>query len=242
MSRLIYFRHAQASYGKPDYDQLSEKGYLQSEILGKHLADRKTEFDHIYVGPLKRHRQTLSKVQEAYANAGLPLPEAIPMQELDEHRGPDILKMVLHQLKDEDSQIGEWEAIREKDPSQNVKMGLLIFDRAMQLWATGQLEKYQPTKYLNWSQFKEQVGKGYKQVLEKHAEEKGATIGLFTSGGTISSIMGHTLGITENKDIIKLNGVVQNTSMTEILFSGRRVTLKRFNEVSHLPEDLLTYV
>ena len=242
MSKLIYFRHAQASYGKPDYDQLSEKGYLQSEILGRHLAEGKTVFDHIYVGPLKRHRQTLSKVQEAYANAGLPLPAPITMQELDEHRGPDILKQVLHELKNDDPQIGEWEAIREKDPSQNVKMGLLIFDRAMELWATGALEKYQPSKYLNWSQFKDQVARGYQQVLKNHASEKGVTIGLFTSGGTISAIMGHTLGIAENRDIIKLNGVVQNTSKTEIMFSGSRVTLKRFNEVSHLPEDLKTYV
>ena len=27
MSKLLYFRHAQASYGKADYDQLSDKGY-----------------------------------------------------------------------------------------------------------------------------------------------------------------------------------------------------------------------
>ena len=95
MSRLLYFRHAQASYGKADYDQLSPQGYKQSELLGEHLAQQKVHFDHLYIGPLKRHYQTLSKVQEAYAKYNLPLPDPIELLELEEHRGPDILKSCL---------------------------------------------------------------------------------------------------------------------------------------------------
>ncbi len=242
MSRLLYFRHAQASYGKADYDQLSKKGYRQSEHLGNHLVTQGITFDHIYLGPLKRHRQTLSKVQAAYQDAGLDLPDPIEMKELEEHRGPEVLKSVLHILAEEDELIGQWEAERKSNPAMNIKNGLLIFDRAMELWATGAINHHHPDEFLNWSEFRIQVKRGYDQILDQHKEESGLTIGLFTSGGTISATMGHVLGIEQDRNIIRLNGIVQNTSISEVLFSGHRVTLKSFNEVPHLPADLKTYV
>jgi len=242
MSQLLYFRHAQASYGKPDYDQLSAMGYEQSEHLGRFLVEDGVSFDHIYVGPLKRHHQTLSKVQEAYKKAGVPLPVPIEMKELEEHRGPDILKSSMSLIKDEDELIRKWDTERLENPKLNIKNGLLIFERAMELWATGQLEHLQPDKYLNWSDFRKQTARGYDQVLAQHSQERGVTIGMFTSGGTISATLGHVLGMSDNRDIIGLNGIVQNTSISEFLFSGRRVTMKRFNDVSHLPDHMKTFV
>ena len=242
MSRLLYFRHAQASYGKADYDQLSPQGYKQSELLGEHLAQQKVHFDHLYIGPLKRHYQTLSKVQEAYAKYNLPLPDPIEMLELEEHRGPDILKSSMVQIKNEDALIRKWDDERKNDESLQVKNGLLIFERAMTLWATGRLTHLQPEEYLDWPQFRKQVASGYEQVYNRHKDQKGLTIGLFTSGGTISATLGHVLGMSSDENIIGLNGVVQNTSVSEFLFSGERVTMKRFNDVSHLPEDMKTYV
>ena len=242
MSRLLYFRHAQASYGKPDYDQLSDKGYIQSDHLGQHLVEKEVEFHSIYVGPLKRHHQTLSRVQEAYDKAGAPLPEPIEMKELEEHRGPEVLKRVLHLLNEEDEMIGKWDRERKANPDLFVKNGLLIFDRAMELWATGALNHHHPSEFLNWSEFRAQVKRGYQRILDEHRNGKSQTIGLFTSGGTISATMGYVLGIEEDKNIIRLNGIVQNTSISEVLFSGQRVTLKSFNEVGHLPDDLKTFV
>lgn len=242
MSRLLYFRHAQASYGKADYDQLSPMGYKQSEILGESLAKEKVHFDHIYIGPLKRHYQTLSKVQEAYAKYNLPLPQPIEMVELEEHRGPEILKTSMTQIKNEDEQIRKWDDERKADTSLFTKNGLLIFERAMTLWATGALSHVQPAEYLDWRAFRAQVAYGYDKVYNNHKDQKAKTIGLFTSGGTISATLGHVLGMKDNADIIGLNGVVQNTSVSEFLFSGERVTMKRFNDVSHLPKDMKTYV
>lgn len=242
MSRLLYFRHAQASYGKADYDQLSPKGYEQSALLGEFLAKEKVQFDHLYVGPLKRHYQTLSKVQEAYAKYNLPLPQPVELKELEEHRGPEILKSSMAQIKNDDEQIRKWDDERKIDNSLFIKNGLLIFERAMTLWATGQLSHVQPDEYLDWTAFRAQVASGYDRVFENHKNQKGQIIGLFTSGGTISATLGHVLGMQSDEDIIGLNGVVQNTSISEFLFSGERVTMKRFNDVSHLPADLKTYV
>lgn len=242
MSRLLYFRHAQASYGQADYDQLSPVGYRQSDHLGAHLVDSEVTFDHIYVGPLKRHHQTLSRVQAAYEAQGIEFPRVIEMKELEEHRGPEVLKRVLHVLKEEDAQIGRWEEERQGKPNLFVKNGLLIFERAMELWATGELNHHHPDEFLNWHQFKSQVKRGYDTILHKYREDRGLTIGLFTSGGTISATMGHVLGIAEDRDIIRLNGIVQNTSISEVLFSGHRATLKSFNEVGHLPSEMKTFV
>ena len=86
------------------------------------------------------------------------------------------------------------------------------------------------------------MNKGYDDIINEHRDQRGQTIGLFTSGGTISAIMGRVLGIASQKDVIGLNGIVQNTSITEILFSSHRSTLKRFNEVSHLPNEMHTFV
>lgn len=242
MSQLLFFRHAQASYGKADYDQLSPKGYEQSKILGEFLAKKKTIFDYIYVGPLKRHHQTLSKVQEAYGEAGLTLPEPVELVELEEHRGPEILKTSMQRIREEDPLIKAWDDERLADPSLNIKKGLLIFERAMELWATGALSHLQPKKYLDWKAFRAQAARGLGKVHAAHKNETGKTIGLFTSGGTISATLGNVLGMQSDREIIKLNGIVQNTSITEFLYSGDRVTMKRFNEVSHLPDDMKTYV
>jgi Fructose-2,6-bisphosphatase len=242
MSQLLYFRHAQASYGKPDYDQLSPLGYRQSKQLGLALVQRKVAFDHVYVGPLKRHNQTLSTVRDEYAKSDLNFPEPITINELEEHRGPEILKSAMQQIKNFDPQINQWDEERIVDPTQNVKKGLLIFDRAMTLWATGKLSHLQPEEYLSWQDFRKNVAKGYETILERHKNERGVTIGLFTSGGTISATMGHILGMAEEKDIIGLNGIVQNTSISSFLFSGLKTTLKNFNDVSHLPQEMKTYV
>jgi len=119
---------------------------------------------------------------------------------------------------------------------------LLIFERAMLLWATGKLSHLQPDMYLDWAGFRRQVRFGFERMYNQHKNEQGKTIACFTSGGTISAILGHVLGMQADADIIGLNGIVQNTSISEFLFSGDRITMKRFNDASHLPEKMKTYV
>ena len=40
MAELYLIRHAQASFGAENYDQLSDLGHQQSQSLGKALADQ----------------------------------------------------------------------------------------------------------------------------------------------------------------------------------------------------------
>ena len=66
MSKILFFRHAQASLGADNYDVLSKKGELQALELGKYLVKKKYLFDKIYVGSLHRQLHTYEIVSEVF--------------------------------------------------------------------------------------------------------------------------------------------------------------------------------
>jgi broad specificity phosphatase PhoE len=65
-------------------------------------------------------------------------------------------------------------------------------------------------------------------------------IALFTSGGVIGRTVQWTMG-APLATALELNWRVRNTSVTEFLFSKRRISLDLFNATSHLPPELITY-
>ena len=59
MSMIFHLvRHAQASFGAADYDNLSPLGHRQSEALGAAMAHQGIRPDRVFIGAQKRHRQT----------------------------------------------------------------------------------------------------------------------------------------------------------------------------------------
>ena len=241
MSRLIAIRHAQASFMKADYDQLSDLGYRQARKLGDYLAGAGYSFDVVYVGPLKRHWQTLQMVQEAYQAKGLVLPEPVQIDELAEHQGMEIMQEVLPLMILQNERMKKWAAAAEADPSQKRKNRLRIFTLFMELWAKGTLDIEHPAHYQTWANFRETVTRGIEKIIDQ--EQKGQTVAAFTSGGTIAASLGYALEMAKEERIVELNGQVKNTSMTEFLFSKNKITLKTFNEIPHLIEqELITYV
>ena len=74
MSKIYFFRHAQASLGSDNYDVLSKKGELQALELGKYLVANKYKFDKIYVGELTRQQHTCKIVSEVYKENNLTFP------------------------------------------------------------------------------------------------------------------------------------------------------------------------
>ena len=53
MTIIHLVRHGQASFGKEDYDNLSEIGLKQAFLLGKYFKTLNIKFDKIFVGTLK---------------------------------------------------------------------------------------------------------------------------------------------------------------------------------------------
>ncbi|MGD8861671.1 MAG: phosphoglycerate mutase family protein [Myxococcales bacterium] len=70
MTRLHLIRHGRASASADDYDQLQPLGETQARLLGEHLGARRQHFDRVYVGPLKRQRETLRLMRRSAGEVG----------------------------------------------------------------------------------------------------------------------------------------------------------------------------
>ncbi|GAA1564542.1 hypothetical protein GCM10009789_17490 [Kribbella sancticallisti] len=71
MPTIYLIRHAQASFGRSDYDRLSPQGEQQSVRLGEALATRGLKPDLVVTGAMRRHAQTSEIALRA---AGLDVP------------------------------------------------------------------------------------------------------------------------------------------------------------------------
>ena len=69
---LHLIRHAQASFGAADYDNLSELGHRQSVALGRALLQQGVDPGAIFIGSQKRHRQTWEGIAEGMGLSRVP--------------------------------------------------------------------------------------------------------------------------------------------------------------------------
>ena len=98
MSKIFFFRHAQASLGADNYDVLSKKGELQALELGKYLVKKKYLFDKIYVGSLHRQQHTYEIVSEVFKKNKLEIPNPIILKELNEHQATEAMKIEMPKM------------------------------------------------------------------------------------------------------------------------------------------------
>ena len=64
MGSLILIRHGQASFGKKNYDKLSELGHLQARLLGKFFKEEGFTFDKFFSGNMSRQLETLREITQ----------------------------------------------------------------------------------------------------------------------------------------------------------------------------------
>jgi len=210
VSKLYLIRHAQASFLSEDYDNLSEHGHAQSLVLGEYFVNKAIKFDEVYIGPLRRHRQTYLKVREAYVANGLDFPKAIEIEELREYEGMDSMEIV------------------------RMKMVLSY----LQMWATNTLGFDLPEGVQTFADFRKTAEVGLQKILT--GNEKGKTIVAFSSGGCIAAMMAKIVGVEDAGKTMGFNLVMLNTAITEVLFSGNRLSLQNFNTLPHLNEAMVT--
>ncbi|MCH2083133.1 histidine phosphatase family protein [Kordia sp.] len=233
MSKIYFFRHAQASFMANNYDQLSEKGIQQSKILGQYLKTQNIQFDQVFSGPLERQQHTCQLVLEQ-----LQLDKEInTIPELKEHQGTEAIKLAYPQLMDKYPQLREWKAEIEKNPKLLGRNTMLIFQKFLALWAESEVEVegVEP-----WPVFRKDTKIGFQRILEQTG--KGEKIAVFTSGGTIASIVGDALMVGKESKIADLNFSIRNTSFSTFLYSKGKYNMLSFNEIPHLSEDLITFV
>ena len=118
-----------------------------------------------------------------------------------------------------------------------MRNAMLGFQCFLSEWAEGNITvEGMPT----WKEFRADVKEGLDQVLK--ATAKGETVGIFSSGGTISAITAECLGLTTEKAVAELNFSIRNTSFSSFLYTNKKFNLLSFNELPHLKKDMITFV
>jgi len=237
MSKLVFIRHAQASFMASNYDKLSEKGIKQSEILGPHLAKAYPHFDKIYTGPLERQKHTAHIVRTSYQSKDQNFPDPIMIQGLREHKATHAMRMARPQLETLAPQTKIWLEEADQNPAVSRRNNLRAFQVFMDLYATGKIEIDQIE---TWQNFRSEVKSGLQQILENTG--RGETIAIFTSGGTIASITAEALGIQDETKVAALNFALRNTSVNTFFYANSKFNLHSLNDVSHLEKDMITFV
>jgi len=237
MSKIHFFRHAQASFMADDYDKLSPHGEKQSAELGKYLVEKGRYFDKIFVGPLQRQQHTYQIVADVFARHNKEIPKPIIIKGLKEHSGTEAMQASIPELLKNHPKVRDWLAEVKENPKLKRRNNLLAFQYFMDEWAEG---KINPEGIETWAAFRKSAREGLKTILDSTA--KGERIGVFTSGGTISAIAAESLKIEDEKRVLAMNFSVRNTSFSTFFYSKNQFNLLSLNEVPHLSDKMITFV
>ncbi len=227
MSKLFFIRHGQASFGSDNYDQLSVVGRQQAAHLGGHLQTRQITFDAIYSGSLERQKDTaiiaLSKLAPCEHHIDARLNEI----DMDQH-----LTYLLPELIKTDKTLARFVADGLSTSKQYQKVIKALFNA----WVAG-LTHEQVTP---WQQFRDQARAAVADIMAQQGS--GKTIGVFTSGGTMATIMAGVMGLPD-ESAYQLYEPIINCAISECFYSGDRISISNFNDYSYLYSEpgLVTY-
>ena len=217
MGVILLVRHGQASWGAPDYDNLSEAGHEQARITGRALAARGLTPTRVVCGTMRRHQQT---ADGATAAAGWSVEcstddgwnEFDHVQMLEVHGAPEG---------------GDAELTRQAFDA--------WFDAATERWTSGHYDEDYDEPFFTFTARVE-------AALRRTAAGLGSgdVAVVFTSGGPISWVAATLLG--GGTDMwMRLNPVTINASVAKIVVGARGTTLVSLNDHGHLEPGHVTY-
>jgi broad specificity phosphatase PhoE len=223
MSLLTLMRHAQASFGAQTYDALSPLGRQQAAATGAWLRDRRQSPSVAWHGPRQRHADTASAVLAAAAIAIKP--SMTPA--LDEFcEGDEVLKAA--QIVSGQPMSGP------QAPPQSEQ--LRWYHEAIMAWSRGDLEI--PGRQ-GFRQFRIAVRTWLEHLIGQTGLASGRCELAVTSAGVISAVVCDLLDLPDAQWNVLLR-VIQNASITEVVFSKGRSGLQSFNGIGHLPHALVS--
>lgn len=232
VSEIYLLRHGQASFGAEDYDRLSNTGETQVRMLGQHLAELGMEFDAVYSGAMRRQRDSARLVLESMGHSS---PESFAL--LEQFNEFDHLPVLREYLTGR--------AERAEDAVDIERLGRdrgyfqTVFDAATSSWISGEL---QGPNLETWLDFCGRIEHG--MLTLQQGMDQGGRVLVSTSAGAISVALQSVLG-TARHEALRLAWVIRNSSLTRILWDGKRASMEMFNSVAHLERgdrlDLITY-
>ncbi|MCZ8253962.1 MAG: histidine phosphatase family protein [Hylemonella sp.] len=221
MGTLYLVRHGQASFGAADYDQLSELGGRQSERLGRYWRERGLRFEAVYSGTLRRHAQTWAGIA---AGAGYDN-HVIALEGLNEYDSEAVIAAIHPQ------------PLEKPETPEMVRHHFRLLRDGLRQWMNGVVS---PRGMPSYADFQAGVSDALERVRKNH---EGPVL-IVSSGGPISTAVGHVLGTTP-ETTIELNLRIRNSALTQFDYNPKRHSLISFNTLPHLdhPElsDWVTY-
>ncbi len=221
MPTLTLVRHGQASFGAADYDNLSPLGSMQAQRLGEYFKAKHRHFDAVYCGTLRRHAQTFAGIAQGMGSGQ----EAIERSGLNEYDS-DAVVAAIHPEP----------LSRERTP-ENYRHHFRLLRDGLAAWMAGTT---QPVRMPSYPVFVKGITDVLDEVRSDYGGSENAQILIVSSGGPISTAVGHVLG-TPAPTTIELNLRIRNTSLTEFAFTPKRHMLLTYNTLPHF-EDLPDWV
>lgn len=226
MSELYLVRHAQASFGSDNYDQLSKTGRQQSRFLGEYFRKRSISFDQIVTGDLQRHHQTLEELAPRHTIT------VLKHSGLNEYDFESLTHNYINRYSDD-----ELVCALAENPA-DMKAYFRLLRRVLTAWRENRLEPVTET----WADFEKRVQQA-RSTLQAMADQHRQILAI-SSGGAISLFLGSVLELSAEK-VFDLNLQMRNTSISHFYFNRDKMNLSSFNAVPHLdhPErnQLITY-
>jgi broad specificity phosphatase PhoE len=222
---VYLIRHAQASFGKSDYDRLSPLGDRQAVRLGETLAARGVKPDLVVTGAMQRHDRTASLALTA---AGLST--AVEVDEgFNEFDHDQVI--VAHKPAYKRRAVLLADLARTGHPARAFQE---MFTAATERWTQGG-DGYTES----FTDFCDRSEAAVRRVAARAG--KGETVLVFTSGGPIAAVVGRLW--SGGDDLwLRLNPVTINTAITKVVSGRSGLTVVSYNEHGHLDgTDELTY-
>ena len=244
MASIYLIRHGQAGFNKLDYDQLSDLGHQQGQLIGNSLSARGIEAGIVIHGAMRRHRETMEGAQKTWHAHG-PVFENAGFNEFDgdaiiaaAHRELNITGFKPHGIGSHNlvqkTALGVYLA-KQENPNKAFQK---LFSTSVDRWVSGQ---YDNDYAESWNQFTQRCRDALLHTIEQAA---GKDVAVFTSGGPITAIAKYCLGL-DNEHAFKLNESLVNAGITKLLYNQQgKISLASCNEQEHLiraGKKFLTY-
>lgn len=262
MTTLLFARHGQASFGQKNYDQLSELGVKQAQLLGQLYGTSGRQISGVISGSLVRQRDSAQHFLQRYQDlfpAASTLSAPLIVEGLNEFNHEDVLIQSNPKFA---TQMGIFTEIA-KAPMPKARLTELFYE-ALQRWYSGEHDDdYQES----WPQFNARVQQALAQVIDlteqpsRELSTQHPAYLIFTSGGVLAAISAYLLAQsppipsqannqaihqninqTASQTANQIMRSLVNTGVTTVTVKNHQPRLLSLNEHSHLYQEGQSYL
>lgn len=233
MGQLYLVRHGQASFGKANYDELSELGARQAYWLGEYFQSLSITFDRVITGSLLRQQDTAKHLLLG-ARQTLPVMTDPGFNEFD---FKTVATVYCHAA-----------GIELPSTQHGGKLFFQMLRKAIMAWSAGELHAKSDTAtstYASqhgletWPEFNERIAGAMKRIISREGDDNVLVV---SSGGAMALALSQILGC-DVETMIDLNMQTRNTGYHQLFFNQRGFQLATFNALPHLMRnDRLTHL